>query len=298
MEADKLLTALSTEELLEVHDSLPAEFERRGIDIPSLAGTVAVEGAAQEPVNAEVEALDTKESITDQLSVAFSAYETVSEQLNEGRKKTDQLHVTTEESLAADLSEWLTDEKLAYVASAQEADPELCFTLVATPNTLASAKEIIAIAKAFGKDQPYSTYVWEELYARYTAEQLSGTNPQVDSSVVFSLIPSKLDPSLYGTVQKQQAELAKLQATNPDLKVSSVLEAITYWQTLRAQGSKLADHTTFDTTYIRHFDLPVQRVDVSRCVPFSSVFSGGSPYLYFSFAVSDDYVDFARVAVG
>ena len=98
MEADKLLTALSTEELLEVHDSLPAEFERRGIDIPSLAGTVAVEGAAQEPVNAEVEALDTKESITDQLSVAFSAYETVSEQLNKGRKKTDRPHVTTEES--------------------------------------------------------------------------------------------------------------------------------------------------------------------------------------------------------
>lgn len=293
MEADKLLTALSTEELLEVHDSLPAEFERRGIDIPSLAGTVAVEGAAQEPVNAEVEALDTKESITDQLSVAFSAYETVSEQLNKGRKKTDRPHVTTEESLAADLSEWLTDEKLAYVASAQEADPELCFTLVATPNTLASAKEIIAIAKAY---QPYITDVlWEELYARYTAEQLSGTNPQVDSSVVFSLIPSRLDPSLYGTVQKQQAELAKLQATNPDLKVPSVLEAITYWQTLRAQGSKLANHTTFATAYIRHFDLPVQRVVGGQCVPRSFVSFDGYPCLVGSCA---DYGDYARVAVG
>lgn len=152
MEAHKFLSTLSTEELLEVRSALPVELERRGI--PSLAGTVAVEGAIQEPGSPETETLEIRESLTGQLSVAFGAYKIVGEQLNESRSEEERLDITTQETLAAELWAWLTDKKLAYVASAQEADPELRFTLVATPNTLASAKELIAVAITFGEDQP------------------------------------------------------------------------------------------------------------------------------------------------
>ena len=75
----------------------------------------------------------------------------------------------------------------------------------------------------------------------------------------------------------------------------SPLEAVTHWQTLRAQGDQLADNTTFDRTYIRHFDLPEQRFDDWLRVPDSCVNDGGRPYLYFSVA---QYDDLARVAVG
>jgi hypothetical protein len=281
--------------LLAAVSEIADEAKERNLTIPSLAGNVAIEGSAQESTSIEVEPLGTREAITLQLPYATKAYWRVGEQLNDSRDSSERLRIANEETLAAELETWLTDEKVAFVASAQEADPELRFTLVATPNTLASNKEITAVAKTFGKDQPYSTYVWDELYARYTPEELSGTNPESGSNVVFSLIPSKVDPELYGTVKEQQTKLAELQKANPDLKVPSVLEAVTYWQTLRAGGNRLADSTTFDTTYIRHFDLPTKRVGGWRCLPGSCVGSVGGARLSYSSA-GDDYN--GRVSVG
>jgi hypothetical protein len=77
--------------------------------------------------------------------------------------------------------------------------------------------------------------------------------------------------------------------------VPSLLEAVTYWQTLRDQGSKLADRTTFDTTNVRHFNLPIQLIDDSQHVPGSCVHISGRPGLVGSNAGSDDN---ARVALG
>lgn len=74
-----------------------------------------------------------------------------------------------------ELEAWLTDEKLAYVAEAMEKDPKLRFTLVATPNILASPADIMATAKAFGNGHPREMYVDKVLYDRYSAEELSGT---------------------------------------------------------------------------------------------------------------------------
>lgn len=263
----------------------------RGLELPFAAGLTAVEGASQD----NEAPVDTRESITGQLSTALKGYDALLDTLNEGRRKKDTLYAATGHEIEAEFEAWLTEDKLAYVATAREADPDVRFTLVATPNVAVTSKELTKAAKAFGKDQPYETYVWDKLYEQYTPEQLSGTDPDNGSSVIFSLIPSEPTPDMSGTVADQRNKLAALRATHPDLKVPSPLEAAAYWQTLRAGGDQLADGSTLDKTLIRHFDLPEQRLGGWLYVPDSCVVDDGKPYLCGSSARYDNH---ARVAVG
>jgi hypothetical protein len=267
----------------------------RGLELFFGAGVAAVESATQEPETVIAPPTNTKESLAEQLISATKGYCAVSEALNAGRRKKDVLDVASDETIAAEFEAWFSEDKLAYVSAAQEVDPEVIFTLVATPNVAVDHKELAEAAKAFGENQPYETYVWDPLYSKYTPEQLSGTDPSDGNSVVFSLIPSKYTPEMNGTAAEQRGKLTKLQASNPNLKVPSPLEAVTYWQTLRAQGDQLADGTTFDKTYIRHFDLPEQRFGGWLGVPDSYVGDDGGPGLDYSFARDDGH---ARVAVG
>ena len=272
----------------------------RRVDISIPAGNVAVEGASSDaPTDAEEtpETLPTPvtpESLAEQLTSTYKGYETVSSLLYDGRKKKDHVEISDRETVATEFEAWLSEDKLAYVAKAMEADPELRFTLVATPNVVAKADEIIEIAREFGKNQPYSTSVWSDIYGQYTPSQLSGTDPTNGKSIKFSLIPNKLDPS-YGTVSQQKAALEGLQAGNSFVGVPSVLEDVTFWNTLRASGDSLSAGAVFERTYVRHFDLPVKRIGVVQSVPSSYVFDVGRPILDVSGAGGDRL---ARVSVG
>jgi hypothetical protein len=80
--------------------------------------------------------------------------------------------------------------------------------------------------------------------------------------------------------------LRERQAERPTLsaRVPSLLDAVTYWYTLRAQGDKLDDSSAFDKTYIRHFDLEPQTVGGWQFVPCSYV---DSAMVSRAWAVSD-----------
>ncbi len=293
MNAKGLLSALSREELLEVHTAMPAELERRGIELPYAAGNVAVEGARKD---AEATAVpDTRESLIEQLPSAYEGYRAVHDSFNEGRQQRV-LTAASEKQVAKELEAWLTADKVAYIAATQEADPSLRYTLVATRNRLFKPKYITKAAKAFGKNQPCPTHVYDALYEQYTVHEVSGTDPHNDNSVQFSLIPNSRNPELKGTVEQQRTTLAKLQNDLPFLKVPSVLEAITCWQTLRAQGDQLREpYTIIDRTYIRHFDLSEKRIDDWSYVPVSYVGGNGGPTLDYSLASN---VSVGRVSVG
>jgi hypothetical protein len=91
--------------------------------------------------------------------------------------------------------------------------------------------------------------------------------------------------------------LRERQASHPELhaRVPSLLDAVTYWYALRAQGDKLDDSSAFDKTYIRHFDLEPKTVDRWPGVPDSYVEFGGRPFLRDSLTVRELE---ARLAVG
>lgn len=280
--------------LIDAAQEIREAAEARGLEVPAFAGVIAVESDT-EVIREPLDRGEVKTGVVDQLTAANTAYTTVLDSLNDARKKKDRIEVADAETIEREFTDWFTDEKLELVASAMEADPELRFTLVATPNVTATKDEVIGVAREFGKDQPYETYVYDEIYGRYTPEQLSGTNPENGNSVVFSLVPSKFSPELDGSVAQQRETLAKMQADNPDLRVPSVLEDVAHWQTLRAQGDSLTTGDVFDRTYVRHFDLPEQRIGGWDDVPGSCVDDGGKPGLSDSRAGRDRY---GRVAVG
>lgn len=241
------------------------------------------------------------ETIRDQLRGAFMAYSTVAGQLKtERRFRKPESGVSAQELehlFALKDKEWQENGVYDHLVEELIANGAR-YNLVATPNVEATEKQIVALAEAFGKDQPYETYVYDELYrkGRYTGREFSGNGGS--DPVRLSLIPSRRDAVLSGKTVETQVRMLREQQTgkpNLNLRVPSVLDAVTYWYTLRAQGDKLADSSAFDKTYIRHFDLEPKAVAGWSFVPYSYVLYGGTPSLYRS-GVEDD--DGARVSVG
>lgn len=155
-------------------------------------------------------------------------------------------------------------------------------TTVVVPNQVFSWDQIKKLAIEFGKKQPYKTYIYEELYKLYSAEELSG---KVDGKAAYRVI---YIPNKYNV----EVAIAEIQAKkHKDDHVPSPLEAVCFWFTLRELGKPL----DFDSTYIRHFNLPEQRFGVFQDLPSSYVFNDGRPY--FSGSLADDRGR-ARVAVG
>jgi hypothetical protein len=107
--------------------------------------------AQNKPTPEAEPAPDLKESILEQLLPAHDAYVTVTDQLNRGRcnniERIELVNITTAET---ELHGFLSQEKMRYLTAATEADPELRFTLVATPTRapfgLTSIKNMILLS--------------------------------------------------------------------------------------------------------------------------------------------------------
>ena len=212
---------------------------------------------------------------------AYEGYAEVVESLN-AELGNGRIDLIGENDIAVEFEDWFKPEKLEYLVSAQETDPGMRFTLVATPNVTVNHTDIIKSAKAFGDEQPLETYTWDELLGEYTATQLSGTKPENGKAVIFSLIPNKYDPEMNGTALDQMERLAELQVKTPELKVPSVLEAVSYWHTLRAQGDSLDDDSAMGKTYIRHFDLPEYFKGYLPSIPSSGIVGNGKSYVTYA----------------
>lgn len=154
--------------------------------------------------------------------------------------------------------------------------------LVAIPNVPITREQLYKLARSFGEDQPYETYIYNDLYDLYTTEELVGK--VTDNKVRFLHIQSELDSDLSNKTTDEQVKLNKNH-------VPTVYEAVCFWFTLRALNKPL----NFNSTYIRHFDLPERRFDGVGLVPFSDVSDDGKPNLNDSNA-RYDFV--ARVSVG
>lgn len=228
-----------------------------------------------------------------QIETSYQAYADVARELGVMPLVQEQLVTLYEhkhrEWLARGVYEYVVDTILSEGGS---------FHVVATPEVETTPEAVVSLAEDFGQTQPFPTYIFDSLYrrGRYRGQELSGETTGAPAR--FSLIPSRLSRVLgRRPVSQQRLVLARLQAEQPalDLRVPSVLDAVTYWYALRAGGDELNDSDTFDRTYIRHFDLEPQRVDGGPRVPSSHVRRDGGPRLDGSNAEFDHV---ARLAVG
>lgn len=274
----------------------------RGLELSLAAGVVAVEGGDTEEA-AEVP-VTSKESLAEQLPAAIEGYEAVLGTLNQDRPGEDVLPVAAAEVIAAELDVWLTEDKLAYINAVREADPAVQFTLVATPNVFVDSGELFRLAEAFDERLAAKADSEIEFYEKYTAEELSGTDPDNGNAVVFSLVPSSDD--IKGAIPTEmRSQFSALKAEHTFLKVPSPLEAIAYWQALRAGGDEFADgeiaYHTHRRTSIVHFNLPGRELyylgRMRPHVPDTGVWDGGQASLFYARA-EDENVSPTRVAVG
>jgi hypothetical protein len=242
------------------------------------------------------------EIIREQLSTAYVAYTTVAEQLYSKHRQPE----TGEVLLSADEfeqlftgkdAEWQSNGIYAYLADSVIKNGSR-FNLVATPNITASEAQIIALAEKFGKDQPRYTSVNRNLYLKqpYSSRDWSGDTGT--APIRLSLMPNHSDSQLgYKSASEQIQLLRERQTKQPELqaRVPSLLDAVTYWYSLRAHGDTLNDTSAYDKTNIRHFDLGPIKVDGMSVTPSSVITRLGQATLN---CLSTSAGFAARVAVG
>jgi len=268
---------------------------------PRISEIKAKRGEADKPELARI----LPESIRKQIESAYTAYSAVTDKLlttkrgrfgkREGTVSTQEL----EQLFAAKDKEWQANGVYDYILEKLLADGAQ-FTLVATPNVEASEAQVVALAEAFGKEQPDETYVDDDLYSKghYTGQELSGNKGT--GPVRLSLIPSSFDGEMvYGDeVDVQVEKLRERRSKQPelDLRVPSVLEAVTYWYCLRAKGDMLEEMNAREKTSIIHFDLEPKTLYKWSVVPVSSV-ELGLPSLSFHRPYRNGVVGQARADV-
>jgi hypothetical protein len=251
---------------------------QRGLGLPLVVGGLAVDATRAAWPTYEAPPLTTKESIANQLLFSWVGYQAVVNSLNRGRSPKDLLAIATEETLITEFDDRLTTEHLNHIAAAQEADHELWYYLVATPNLLVTPRDVARAAWIFSEDQPYLACVEETFAREYTSEQVSGTHPENGKSVVFSLVSNKHGPDVRRNVRE-----------------TSFLEDVTYWQTLRATGHKLVGPGTLALTYSRKADLPERLFDGVPFALHSCIDDDGAPIMGYTDArINSSYRDVLR----
>ena len=285
--------------LLDSAQEIAAAAEARGLILPAFSGGLALEGykpeAQQLMVTKETPSLSAQEVITQNFKASMLGYRAVLGSLNSSRSRPERVALASKEEILSEFKHWYTAPKQAYAEEALAANPTLRFSLVMTPNRLVNSQELEKAAKDFGDDQPHPTTIFESLLEQYQAEQLSNTHPENNQAVSFSLIPNQLTNDMDGTVDEQCAKLEHLKSEHPFLKVPSLLDAVAYWQTLRAEGHRLTDDTAYARTYISHFDLPTVQLEGISYVPQSFVSIDGGAGIFPS---SIKYGQIARIAIG
>lgn len=232
------------------------------------------------------------EALAEQYKTSMKAYQETARTL--GIEATDE--ATLEREFAAKLSTWQEQGVYQYILE-HLIERDTQFSLVMTPNVTVSYSQLKTAVGTFGESQPHPTYIRDDLISQYTAEELSGA---VDDGVAvrLSLMPNKPTTALgVVPVEEQRGKLQRLREQLPklSLRVPSLLDGLSYWQTLKAHGSALVGDGVFEKTRIRHLDLPPKRFDGWLAVPYSSVYDSGRPCFGDSGAVLGDV---ARVSVG
>jgi len=232
------------------------------------------------------------EHIRKQVITAHSAYTKVSEHL----AHTPQTLRNFKQLFTAKDQEWQQNGVYDYLVEKLITEGSM-YTLVATPNVEASEAQVISLAEVFGEDYISLTYV-DDFYGKGYFGGKVPNGSEFDAPIRLTLIPSGYDTEMgYGTVDSHVERLREIQAKLPELNIDvpTMLDAVTYWYNLRAQGDRLNDTSTFDKTYIRYFDLRPIMIDAG--LPFVPAFfvDHDGPELASSFVNSESN---ARLAVG
>lgn len=232
----------------------------RGLWVPKGAGQIVVAGAVD--IAAE------RARLLGTVEVGARLFNDTIDEINSGRRKKDQIPVLSPGFYRETAEDWLTDERVTAAAQLPETDQRRR-TVFPKLNRPVSTEETVT---TWANVSDHGMYGWNgrmKFLANWTADQLSGYNPELDVTDRFAIIPTAYDADREGTVAQQKANLETLQEEFPELDVTTIFEGSLLARKYKGQSG------TWKDSHVRGIDLTPAKVDVYDYVPYADVNDDG-----------------------
>lgn len=264
---------LSDVQLQAARTELNEAGEARGLWVPEGAGQIAV----VQTIDIEAERarlLGTVEEGANLFNGAISA-------INEGRKKKDHIPVVAPGEYRERAEDWLTDSRVQASTQLPEA-ANRSRTIIPRLNRAITHEENVGSWKSAAGGRLYSWAGRMSFLSNWTADQLSGFDPELSDAERLEVIATAYDQAREGSVAKQKADLETLQETHPEIDAAPIFD-----------GSVLARRhlgkdRNWKDSYVRGITLEPAKVDGNDYVPSARVNVDGYAYVRDSYVVSDN----------
>lgn len=258
---------LTDEQLNAARAEVEAAGAERGLWVPEGAGQIAV----AQTVDIEAE----RARLLGTVEVGAGLFNDTIDEINSGRRKKDQIPVFAPGLYREQAEDWLTDERVTAAAQLPETDQRRR-TVFPKLNRPVSTEETVT---TWANVSDRGLYGWSgrmKFLANWTADQLSGYNPELDDADRFAIIPTAYDADREGTVAQQKANLETLQEEFPELDVTTIFEGSLLARKYKGQSR------TWEDSYVRGVDLTPAKVVVRDYVPSAYVLGDGGPVVIVS----------------
>lgn len=234
--------------------------------------TVSVGEVATAPsVRAQVERM---------LPAAYEAYRSNVNIINRDRSKNSRIQAVVEGTFKEGAMDALTEPTLEYMRSVtEESKGTTLWIPKSAPNYELTPDEIVALAEYNGNRLGKPLYEWSNRMKSlrlFSAQELSGNDPNNHADVLHLFAPTTYTPRLWGTVDHQKAELNTMRNENPDVNIHSpaLAHSIGGWAIHANSGLSLP--TNWESTHDRSVEVKSRRFNGDDCVPYSNILNDGS----------------------
>lgn len=255
---------LTDEQLQAARAEVEAAGNERGLKAPEGAGQIAV----AQTVDIEAE----RARLLDTVEIGADLFNDTIDEINSGRSKKQQIPVFAPGLYREQAEDWLTDERVV----ASTLLPETVNhrrTVFPKLNRPISTEETVT---SWDRASDRRLYPWSgrmKFLSNWTADQLSGYDPELEDADRFAITPTAYDADREGTVAQQKANLEILQQETPEIGVTPIFEGSLLGRRYKGQSR------TWRDSYVRGIDLKPAKVDVYDCVPDAYVYDGGLAYV-------------------
>jgi hypothetical protein len=289
MDAKELFAGMSDPVLLEAVQAGLEVAKDRNLEIPALAGSLAVESAQSDTTTTTPEVTPeapviSREGLLSTLDTALTTFSSQVDAVNgerakvRGRRKPEQLKAVDQDVIRAEVEALVSDTAILadlqaeadYFTANPEADsPAVGFDIVIVPEGLTDT-DAEAIARDVQSEitTQYSPYIRGSRYNDKRTPEVTGKGYRIAFAPRHYNVPTGT-----AAVQTKWMRVANTETTATQLETATDAEALAQINNLQADGELNDPNTRFHTSYFRRFDqAPVgDRVSCVRVYGFGGL---------------------------
>lgn len=236
-------------------------------------GLWASEGAGRLAVAETIDIETARARIVSTVWVGVSLFNGTVKDINKQRRGKNKIPVVSPGELLDKAGAWLTNTRVeaAMQLPGDSNHPRLIIPRLSRPIT---HEEVMGSWQTAANGKLWDWSGRMEFLKNWTADELSGYDPEADDASRLVIVPTAYDEERRGTVAKQKANLEVLQADFPQLGVARIFDGAVI---ARRYKNGLINHSNhnWQDTYVRAIDLEPTRVDARGYVPLANVSGGG-----------------------